>query len=302
MESVADGTTTSHTVKGSVASANVVSFAEDRTLPTLESTSVQVGAKPDDKKHIRPLATHPLPPLPQGTAHTVSASDVSPCPVSIQSDINLASENTSVTQISAAHSTMLPVPPLNPCTQISAVHSAMLPAHPLNPCTQISAAHSTTLPALPPARVDPKYASFPQHKYHGQSCSEPSTNDSTQNELIPRCQRMASLIRWTSIYCSRANVQLPAHSRQQSGPSIPSASMICMVYRFQQYHMWWSLKDHTPIKPSSKRSGPNNLPSCRPEYPIPHAATEPIWLWGIQRYPLLSNHLLTLMGGLGPAA
>lgn len=229
MESVADGTTTSHTVKGSVASANVVSFAEDRTLPTLESTSVQVGAKPDDKKHIRPLATHPLPPLPQGTAHTVSASDVSPCPVSIQSDINLASENTSVTQISAAHSTMLPVPPLNPCTQISAVHSAMLPAHPLNPCTQISAAHSTTLPALPPARVDPKYASFPQHKYHGQSCSEPSTNDSTQNELIPRCQRMASLIRWTSIYCSRANVQLPAHSRQQSGPSIPSASMIWYI-------------------------------------------------------------------------
>jgi hypothetical protein len=110
-------------------------------------------------------------------------------------------------QISAVHSTMLLVPPFEP-------------KHAKISCTL----HNATGPPF-----DPKYACSPQREYHSQSCSESSTNDSARNEHIPRCQRMASLIRRTSTYCSRANVQLPAHSRQpsqQSGPSIRSATTI----------------------------------------------------------------------------
>jgi hypothetical protein len=125
---------------------------------------------------------------------------------------------------------MLPVPPLNPSTQISAAHSTTLPVPPLTPSTPVL--HSANITASPAANLPPMIP--PGMNTFQDASGWPHSYDGPQ----------------LTVQGQMYNFQ-PIHGNHHNNPALqyvpqPQYGMSLPTVRR-------SRKDHTPIKPSSKR-------------------------------------------------
>jgi hypothetical protein len=133
-------------------------------------------------------------------------------------------------QISAVHSTMLPVPPLNPSTQISAAHSTTLPGPPSTPSTPVL--HSANITASPAANLPPVIP--PGMNTFQDASGWPHSYDGPQ----------------LTVQGQMYNFQ-PIHGNHHNNPALQY--VLQPRYGMSLPTVQRSRKDHTPIKPSSKR-------------------------------------------------